>query len=405
MEKSRTPSFTVPAFAVLLAAVTMGVAAVPAMAHSGRHGSWGNGHHGSWGDGHHGSSPNGPESFSSRVFATGNAITHPTASGPETVSQPDDITSLDGRIYVGFQNGVGPQGQASASGNTESTIVAFNLSGRPVAEWNIAGKCDGVTADPQLHRLIATVNEDANSSVYLIDPNGAATNYQYSEPLPHNGGTDAISIYDGMVLISASAPGTTGTQAAPQPTFPAVYKATFNPQTRIASVTPLFDDEDAAAVANVGTDFGQTVNLALTDPDSNEDVPDYADRFAGDFMLTSQGDEEQIFVQNAGTPWQRLSVLSLTSSVDDTAWPVGPMGTIYTTDNSDNSVYAITGPFRRGEEFVADTPCDESSAPATCPGPGYPANFLGEVNPWTGVISPVKLSGPAPEAQGMLYLP
>jgi hypothetical protein len=143
----------------------------------------------------------------------------------------------------------------------------------------------------------------------------------------------------------------------------------------------------------------------LTDPDSNENVPAYADRFAGDFMLTSQGDQEQIFVQDAGTPGQRLAVLSLSSSVDDTAWPSTERGTIYTTDNSDNSVYAITGPFRRGEVFVADTPCDESSAPATCPAPGFPPNFLGELNPWTGAISPVALTGPAPQAQGMLFRP
>jgi hypothetical protein len=342
----------------------------------------------------------------SRIFASGNQITHPVPGGRATISQPDDITYLNGRIYVGFQNSVGPQGQASPSGNTESTIVAFSLSGQPVAEWDVVGKCDGVTADPQLDRVIATVNEDANSSVYLIDPDGVATHYQYSEPLPHNGGTDAISIYNGMVLISASAPGTTGTLSAPQPTFPAVYRATFDSQTRIATVKPLFDDEDPATVANVdASDFGQPVNLALTDPDSNEDVPYYADRFAGDFMLTSQGDQEQIFVHGAGTLWQRLSVLSLTSSVDDTAWPAGPGGTIYTTDNSDNSIYVITGPFRRGEEFAADTPCDENSAPAICPAPGYPPNSVAEVNPWTGVVSPVTLNGPAPEAQGMLYLP
>jgi hypothetical protein len=354
---------------------------------------------------HHDGSWSGSGTFSSRVFATGNDITHWIPDGRETISQPDDITYLNGRIYVGFQNGVGPQGQASASRNTESTIVAFDRWGNPVAAWNIVGKCDGVTADPQLDRLIATVNEDANSSVYLINPEGGASHYQYSEPLPHNGGTDAISIYHGMVLISASAPGTTGTESAPQPTFPAVYEATFDSSTRIADVTPLFFDEDDATVANVNaSDFGQSVPLALTDPDSNEDVPSYADRFAGDFMLTSQGDQEQIFVQNAGTPWQRLSVLSLTSSVDDTAWPSDRNGTIYATDNSDNSIYAVTGPFRPGQVFVADTPCDENSAPATCPAPGYPPNFLAELDPWTGVISPVTLVGPAPEAQGMLFL-
>jgi hypothetical protein len=390
MRRSRKSSQIRSASALLVAAAAFAVSVAPAVARMSHQNPWSGGGAG----------------FSSRVFATGNDLSHRIRGSRETISQPDDITFLNGRIYVGFQNGVGPQGQASPSGNTRSTIVAFDLSGRPVAKWNVVGKCDGVTAYPQMDRVIATVNEDANSSVYLINPYGGKTHYRYSEPLPHNGGTDAISIYNGMVLISASAPGTTGTESAPQPTFPAAYRATFDPQTRIADVTPLFGDEDPATSANTnGADFGRTVNLALTDPDSNEDVPDYADRFAGEFMLTSQGDQEQIFVQNAGTPWQRLSVLSLTSSVDDTAWPSDRYGTIYTTDNSDNSIYAITGPFHRGQVFVADTPCDENSAPATCPAPGYPPNFLGELDPWTGVITPVTLAGPAPEAQGMLFLP
>jgi hypothetical protein len=388
MRSSRIRSPLMSTIAPLLVIVGLAVYAAPAAARTS-----------------HDSSPSDAV-FSSRVFATGNDITHRIPGSRAKISQPDDITSMDGRIYVGFQNEVGPQGQPNAAGNTRSTIVAFDLAGRAVAEWNVMGKCDGLTADPQIHRVIATVNEDANSSVYLLNPRGGKTHYQYSEPLPHNGGTDAISIYRGMVLISASAPGTTGTESAPQPTFPAVYRTTFDPQTRIANVTPLFSDEDLATVANTNAaNFGQTVNLALTDPDSSEDVPAFADRFAGDFMLTSQGDQEQIFVQDAGTLRQQLSVLSLSSSVDDTAWPSSDHGTIYTTDNSDNSVYAITGPFRRGEVFVADTPCDESSAPATCPGPGFPPNFLGELNPWTGVISPVALAGPAPQAQGMLFLP
>ncbi len=390
MRCSRMSSHLRSATVALLAVAGLAVMAAPAVARRSHDSSW----------------SGAAGVFTSRVFATGDDITHRIPGGRETISQPDDITYMNGRIYVGFQNGVGPQGQASPSGNTRSTIVAFDLWGHPVARWSVVGKCDGLTAYPQIDRVIATVNEDANSSVYLIKPDGGTTHYGYSEPLPHNGGTDAISIYHGIVLISASAPGITGTEPAPQPTFPAVYETTFDPQTRIARVTPLFNDEDSAKVANThAADFGQSVSLALTDPDSNEDVPDYADRFAGDFMLTSQGDQEQIFVQNAGTPWQRLSVLSLTSSVDDTAWPSDPHGTIYTTDNADNSIYAITGPFKRGQVFVADTPCDENSAPATCPAPGYPPNFLAELDPWTGLISPVILSGPAPQPQGMLFVP
>jgi hypothetical protein len=147
------------------------------------------------------------------------------------------------------------------------------------------------------------------------------------------------------------------------------------------------------------------VHLALTDPDSNEVVPAYAKRFAGDFMLTSQGDKEQIFVAHAGTRHQSLTVLKISDSVDDTAWPSDRSGAIYTTDNSNNTINKITGPFTRGSVFVADTPCDANDAPATCPAPGFTANYLGELNPSTGVITRVDVHGPAAAAQGMLFLP
>ena len=70
------------------------------------------------------------------------------------------------------------------------------------------GKCDGLTADPYNGLLVATVNEDAHSSLYTIDPSrGRVVHYAYNEPLSHHGGTDAISFDNGLMLISASAPG------------------------------------------------------------------------------------------------------------------------------------------------------------------------------------------------------
>ena len=65
----------------------------------------------------------------------------------------------------------------------------------------------------------------------------------------------------------------------------------------------------------------------------------------------------------------------------------------------------VTGPFQRSSEIVATTPCDESTAPSTCPGPGFPANYLGEVNPQSGSIAPLTLRGAALAPQGMLFLP
>ena len=345
-------------------------------------------------------------SFTSRVFATGTGITHPAAKGEEPVSKPDDITLLGSHIFVGFQNGVGPQGQASTTGNLASTVVEFDLGGHAVAHWDLVGKCDGLTADPGAGLLIATVNEDANSSVYTIDAaTGALVHYRYNEALPSKGGTDAISVYQGMVLISASAPGTTG-KAAPQPAYPAVYRTVFDARTKVATVHPLFMDEASATLAGSNSsDSGMSEMLALTDPDSNEDVPGFATRFAGDFMLTSQGDKEQIFVQHGGEPGQSLSVLKLSASVDDTAWASVATGAIYATDNSANTIYEVTGPFRRGQVFVAVTPCDADNAPATCPAPGFPDNYLGELDPATGSVTVVPISGAALAPQGMLFRP
>jgi hypothetical protein len=328
------------------------------------------------------------------VILSGMSLRHTfTKAGSSTVrseplADPDDITLLGQDIFVGFQNGVGPQGQPSPSGNLDSTVVELTQSGQPVAQWDVVGKTDGVTADPQAHLVIATVNEDANSSLYTITPGpggGAVRHYAYNEALPHNGGTDAISIYEGQILISASAPGTTGTLMAPQPTFPAVYSVSLDQSDSIATVTPFFYDEDPAVVANVGTrQTGQTVKLALTDPDSNEVVPPYAPRFSGDFMLTSQGDLEQIFVGRWGHTLQ-LQVLSLSQSVDDTAWPDDyGAGTLYATDSTNDAVDALTGNFPDGP-VVAATPCGANSAPSTCPDPptyppagsGGPAGLAG----------------------------
>ena len=354
-----------------------------------------------------------PARFTVNTILSGASLRHTftlagsNAAMSETLSDPDDITTLGGDLFVGFQNGVGPQGQPSTDGNRDSTVVELAENGRPIAKWDLRGKTDGVTADPQLGVVLATVNEDANSSLYAIDPSASAANqilhYAYNERLPHDGGTDAISIYHGQIFISASAPGTTGAPA-PQPTYPAVYSVTLDPAARVATVTSLFDDEDPARVVTVdGPDRGRTVALALTDPDSNEDVPPSASRFGGDFMLTSQGDMEQIYVGDAGGPNQTLSVLSLTESVDDTAWPTSTAGELFSTDSTNDNVDVITGVFAPGHALAVATPCDSNSAPATCPAPpAFPANYLASLNQKTGLVKAVTITGASYIPQGGL---
>lgn len=325
--------------------------------------------------------------FTTQSFASGVPITLSTPSGPTSITQPDDITSLGGHIFVAFQNGVGPQGEPTPSGtagtgNRDSTIVDFSGSGTPTTHWNVAGHVDGLTANPSTGQVVVTANEDANARLYVIDP-GSSQVVSYQLPsLPSGGGLDAISFYHGMMLISASAPGTSG-KAPPQASYPAIYVVTLNTSAHTASVRGLFGDEAAATPANPGG--SGTTHLALTDPDSNAVVPASAQRFGGDFELTSQGDYEEIFM--SGTSGQQLSVLKLSQSIDDSAWAPSSSGTLYVTDASADLVYKITGAFGAGEEIVGVTPCDAGNAPKACPAPGFPSNYLGVADQSTGAVS------------------
>jgi hypothetical protein len=341
-----------------------------------------------------------------RQILSGKTLSHSfvpagfTQSRSEPLTQPDDIAVLGRELFVGFQNGVGAQGEPSTDGNRDSTIVEFTTSGHIIRQWDITGKNDGLAADPQRHLIIATVNEDLKSSVYTITPRaesaGQVRHFSYNEPLPHNGGTDAISVDHGRVLISASAPGTTGA-AAPQPAYPAVYSVTFNRRALVATVIPLFADEATATVASTDSaDHGRQVKLALSDPDSNSVVPRSAPRFAGDFMLNSQGDGDQIFASQHG---RRLSLLRLSQSVDDTAWATDQDGRLFVTDSHSNAVDVVTGSFADRPVMVAVTPCDANNAPATCA-----ANFLGVLNLRTGQVSPVPVTGASLQPKGMIFV-
>ena len=319
------------------------------------------------------------------------------AAKTESLTQPDDIVTLGGNLYVGFQNGVGSQGEVSASGNLDSTLVEFTPAGSVVKQWDVTGKIDGMGADSATGQVIATVNEDSKSSLYTVS-GGTVTHYTYTpSPLPHLGGTDAVAVDNGKILISASAPGTSGKAPA---SAPAVFAVTLNAGAKTAAVAPFFADNATATGVNA-PNAGKKVTLALTDPDSNGVVPAGSPEFAGDFMLNSQGDEELIFSAASG---QNLQVLKISNPVDDIAWATSASGTLYTTDSGADTVDAITGSFTPGTAYTAVTPCNANSAPTTCPGPGYPANSLGTINLKTGAVSNVTVIGPV-APKGLIFVP
>lgn len=336
----------------------------------------------------------GPYSVS--TVLSGSSLSHAVGTGHAALSNPDDIVALGHTLFVGFQNGVGSKGEPSSTGNTASTLVEFTTSGAVVHQWDLMGKIDGLGSDPTHDRVIVTVNEDGNSSLYVIDLSASVTSqvrhYTYApSPLPHGGGTDAVSVDKGRILISASAP----TDAM----GPAVYSVTLG-ATGTASFKAVFlDDSTATSVTS-----GKPTKLALTDPDSNTIVPASSPNFRGDFMLDGQGDNQQIYVHNPGSRHQSLTVLDLSQSVDDSAFATSRSGELYATDPTDNTVSALTGTFQPGDVFVAVTPCNTNSAPSTCPAPGYSANYLGGLDLSTGTITPVVASGAPLVPVGLLFL-
>jgi hypothetical protein len=306
--------------------------------------------------------------------------------------------ALNGKLYVGFQNNVGSQGEVAPSGNLDSTLVEFTPTGTVVKQWDLTGKIDGMGADPATGRVFATVNEDSKSSLYVLS-GGTVTHYTYTQsPLPHMGGTDAVAVFNGKILISASAPGTSGKAPA---NAAAVYVVTLNTGAKTATVAPFFAINATATGVNA-PNAGKKVTLALTDPDSNGVVPSGSPKFAGDFMLNSQGDQQLIFADASG---QNLQVLKISAPVDDTAWATSASGTLYTTDSSADTVDAITGTFKPGTAYTAVAPCNANSAPSTCPSPPtYPPNSLGTINLETGAVGATKVTGPV-TPKGMVFVP
>jgi hypothetical protein len=329
-------------------------------------------------------------------LASGTPIRINTPSGQASVTQPDDITGLNGKVFVGFQNSVGTKGEpvpsgGQGAGNRDSTVVEFSSSGSSAAQWNVAGHLDGLTGDPATGKLIVTTNEDGNAHLFLIDPSNPQAVQYHLPKLPHGGGLDAISIWHGMILMSASAPSATSA--------PAVYVVNLNPRNNTASVHALFADNATAARAS-----GGTTHLALTDPDSNAVVPASAPRFGGQFELTSQGDLLQLFT--ADTSGKRLSELKLSQSIDDSAWPTSASGTLYVTDGSDDLIWKVTGPFQPGTEIASVTPCNANAAPTTCPAPPkWVPNYLGQVDMSTGAIAKIPVRGVTMQPKGLFFVP
>jgi hypothetical protein len=284
------------------------------------------------------------------------------ASAPTTVpltAGADDITALGTHVFVGWQNGVGTKGEPnSTTGQSSATVIEYDSNGKAQQSWNLEGKVDGLGGDPAHHRVIATVNEDGNSSLYTIEPRASLghqlRHYSY-QPAPDSGtsggvftggGTDAVVVHSGQIYLSASNPMSESATA--------LFRVSLEPSTGVASLAPTFADNAFAHDALTGL----TVQLGLTDPDSNASVPATSPRFAGQLVLDGQADQQLVFAARLTSGEPKLSRLALShegqaAGVDDIRWSSGASGTLILVDSGSGTVYALTGPFTAGEAFAS----------------------------------------------------
>jgi hypothetical protein len=320
---------------------------------------------------------------------------HTFASATASATNPDDITLLNGHIFVGFQNSVGADGSPPGS---KSTVVEYSNDGTVVHSFALTGKVYGLTTDPQDDRLVVTVNEDLNSSMYVVRPddNSSAQVVHYSydpspaEGSPTAGGTDSIAISGGHIFVAHSNPALASSAAT--------YEVALDPGTQVAHLRPVFVDNATAndAVTN------QKATLGLTDPDSNRVLPSASPRFADQLTQVSQADGEIVFVDHPASPDPTLTRLTLSNQgspspppspppVDDITVATADQGTLYVTDPKAGKVTALsTVGLPRGTVFAAEA--SDTNTP-----------LVGTLDLATGVITP--LGNTFANPHGLLFVP
>lgn len=238
---------------------------------------------------------------------------------------PDSIAVVDDHVFVGYGDGVAPDGSDGKS----STIVEYTLSGDYVTTYTVLGHNDGLRVDPKTKQVWAMQNEDLNPNLVIIDPtSGTQTMYTFASPTPHGGGYDDIAFRGDDVFLSCSNPANNPNNA------PAIVKARISGNTVL--VTPVLSG--TATAIDIPTDT--SIALNLQDPDSM--IFDHAD-----LVLDSQADAELIILQHPGHANQRVYHLGLTENgsaaqIDDTVFAASSHGEILVSDRDGETVYRIS---------------------------------------------------------------
>ncbi|HEY4445644.1 MAG TPA: hypothetical protein VGN30_15270 [Steroidobacteraceae bacterium] len=299
----------------------------------------------------------GAQSFHASTFATGTAV---------QATNPDSVALTKNSVWVSYTNNTTGRGQGGSS-----TVVRYRLNGSVQKTYSIAGSVDGLKVDPSSGLVWALQNQDANSTLTLINTEENTV----SQPIPYASfkrGVDDVAFKAGQAYVSTTSPKSPGD----------------------ATIELVQEDSNPVVLTPILLAGATGTNLATgapnqptpqSDPDSLKTTPE------GDLMLSSANDGSLVFVERPGTPKQSVSFLKLLdhsnnplTSVDDAIFATAHKGTFFIADSGNNRVLKIDADdLRVGSLYV--------SADAL--------NVFAAVNLKTGVVTPVPgvtgLNGPA----------
>ncbi|HVS49328.1 MAG TPA: hypothetical protein VHJ99_10530 [Candidatus Dormibacteraeota bacterium] len=289
------------------------------------------------------------------------------------VSNPDSV-AVDGQhVFIDYQNVTAKD----CTDKNSSTVVEYDMKGKMVNHWSVAGHSDGLRIDPSTHLVWTTSCEDGNAKFATIDPtSGTVTPYTFP-PAPHGGGYDDLYFLGGSVYVAASNPTLDNSGANPNP---AIDKIALGSSGTLALTPVLAGNATAGDLLNSNTPGA----LTLTDPDSLS-----VDN-KGQLVLVSQADSVLVFVKNPGSPQQQVSKMAVGTQLEDTVWPSGT-GRLLVVDGASGVTYWISGSFANGDIYT-QSPNDSGVD-----------NFVAVINPATGFETPIAIG--FGKATGMVFVP
>lgn len=254
------------------------------------------------------------------------------ATPPNGASGLDSITIAGKYVFVEYGNGV--DSTRMVPGN--STIIQYDKAGNFVHAYSIAGSVDGLKFNPETGMVWTLQNQDARSSLTLIDPNTQtiAAHFDYANPSTSRGYDDVV--FKGQdVFLSYTNPTGNG-----DPTIVKLLNGRSPKPGDLLTTAPVLLD----GTMGYDTVTGKIELIPQTDPDSLKLAAN------GDLIFSSNADGAIIDVQNPGTSKQAVAFTPIqgipagsvgNAGLDDVIKPTATSGTFYISDARDGHVITV----------------------------------------------------------------